>query len=309
VQSGNGANLVGKTLDQRYQVQDLVGTGPSSSIYRAEDLTRKYGVALKVLAGSVDDQKIRERCKHGAEMASSLAHPNIVRLYSFNVTDSDTAYFVIDYVQGENLAEVLKERKQLSEDLCISIFGQVCDALEHAHAKGVVHRNLKPSNIMLISAPGDSYVVKIADFGLAKARGEKETRQSLAKKGELVGNPLYMSPEQCTGDKIDERADIYAAACLLYECLTGKPPFEGINSFEIMNKHMSEPLPDLTVTAPHLAHARQLNLILKRGCEKKAEQRYQSAGEMSHDLNLILEAPEAEWMERSVATRPPVVQK
>lgn len=301
--------LVGKTLDQRYLVEELIGSGTNSSVYRAEDLQRKYSVAIKVLTGSFSDEKARERCRHGAETASSLAHPNIVRLYSFNVTADNVAYFVLDCVQGNNLSDVLQEKGSLSEPLCISVFTQVCDALEHAHAKGVVHRNLKPANIMLIAAPNDTYMVKVADFGLAKARGEKETRQSLAKKGELLGNPLYMSPEQCTGGTIDERADIYAAGCLLFECLTGKPPFGGINSFEIMNKQLSDAPPDLTVAAPHVKYAAQLNKILQRALAKKAADRYQSAGEMSHDLNLILEVGEAEWNERAVAMKPPIPVK
>jgi serine/threonine protein kinase len=309
VEPGRGVELLGRTLDQRYLVQELIGSGANSSVYRAEDLSRKYHVAVKVMSGSLADEKSRERCRHGAETAGSLAHPNIVRLYSFNVTSDDLPYFVLDCVQGENLGDVLRRQGALSEALCISTFIQVCDALEHAHAKGVVHRNLKPSNIMVIAAPGDTFMVKIADFGLAKARGEKETRQSLAKKGELLGNPLYMSPEQCTGGKIDERADIYAAACLLFECLTGKPPYAGINSFEIMSKHMSETPPDLKQVAPQVKYANQLNTILGRALAKDAGHRYQSAGEMSHDLNLILEAPEAEWMERAVAMRPVVVSK
>lgn len=299
-----GNSLVGTVLDQRYQLQEIIGSGANATIYRAEDLTRKYAVAVKVLTGAAADNKSKERFKHGAEIASSLAHPNIVRLYSFNVTSDGARYCVMDCVKGKNLHDLLKEKERLSESACISIFGQVCDALEHAHAKGVVHRNLKPSNVVIISGPGENYMVKIADFGLAKVRGEKETRQSLAKKGEFVGNVLYMSPEQCTGGKIDGRADIYAATCLLYECLVGQPPHTGANSFEVMTRHLNEAPAKLPENLDYIKHTRQLNAILERGLAKKPEDRYQSAGEMSHDLNLINEVPEGEWDERAVALRP-----
>jgi eukaryotic-like serine/threonine-protein kinase len=309
VQSAKNVNLTGKTLDQRYAVQEHIGTGAHGDVYKAEDLSHKYRVALKVLASSMDTEKSRERWRHGAETAAHLAHPNIVRLYSFSVTADNIPYYVMDCVNGENLSDLLREKGSISEELCISIFSQVCDALQHAHAKGVVHRNLKPSNIMLIAGPNDSYMVKIADFGLAKARGEKETRQSLAKKGELLGNPNYMSPEQCTGGQIDERADIYAASCLLYECLTGQTPFAGSNSLEIMTQHTTGYSPELAAVAPALPHVGQLSTIVRRGMEKDPAKRYQAAGEMSHDLNLIKEAPEPEWNERAIATRPPVVME
>jgi serine/threonine-protein kinase len=304
VQSPKATSLVGSILDQRYQLQEIIGSGANATIYRAEDLSRKYAVAVKVLTGAAADSKSKERFRHGAEVASALAHPNIVRLYSFNVTAEGARYCVMDCVKGKNLADILKENGRLSEAACISIFGQVCDALEHAHAKGVVHRNLKPSNIMLIDGPGDSYIVKIADFGLAKARGEKETRQSLAKKGEFVGNALYMSPEQCSGGKIDGRSDIYAVACLLYQCLVGQPPYGGANPFEVMNKHLNDPPVQLPADLDAVEHVSFFNAILARGLTKRVDGRYQSAGEMSHDLNLILEVPESEWEARAVAMRP-----
>jgi serine/threonine protein kinase len=296
--------LVGNILDHRYQLQEIIGSGANATIYRAEDLSRKYAVAVKVLTGAAADNKSKERFKHGAEVASALAHPNIVRLYSFNVTPEGARYCVMDCVKGKNLGDVLKEGGHLSEAACISIFGQVCDALEHAHAKGVVHRNLKPSNIMLMTGPGDTYMVKIADFGLAKARGEKETRQSLAKKGEFVGNALYMSPEQCSGGQIDGRSDIYAVACLIYECLAGQAPYAGANPFEVMNKHLHDPQAQLPADTDAVQHVRSFNAILTRGLEKQLDGRYQSAGEMSHDLNLIQEVPDHEWAARAVAMRP-----
>jgi serine/threonine protein kinase len=308
VQSGKDVNLVGRTLSGRYHVQELIGSGPNGRVYRAEDTARQYGVALKVLNETVSDEKSRERYKNGVEAASTLAHPNIVRLYSFNLTDDKKPFLVMDCVQGQNLGQLLSERGRLPEDLAIAIFVQVCDALEHAHAKGVVHRNLKPSNIILISAPGDSFMVKISDFGLAKLRGQKETRQSLAKKGEILGNPLYMSPEQCRGQQIDERTDIYAAGCLLYECLTGNAPFGGANSFEIMSKHVNSQFPDLAGRCGDLPHAGQLSSILQRALAKNVNERYQSAGEMSHDMNLISEAAVPEWNERAVCMKPAVVR-
>lgn len=292
--------LIGSTIDQRFKVQGFVGAGKSGAVYRAEDLSRQYQVALKFLQERVDE-KMKERFKHGAEMASVLTHPNIVRLYSFNTTADSRPYFVMDIVSGENMTDVLKKNGKLTERQAINVFSQICDALDYAHAKGVVHRNLKPSNFLCIPAPSEMFVVKIADFGVSKGVGEKETRQSLARKGEMLGNPLYMSPEQCTGAKMDGRSDIYAAGCLLYEGLTGNPPYSAATSFEVMNKHLTEPTPLI----PEGKRSQQLQAILNRAMAKKTDDRYQEAGEMSRDLSLINEVPYEEWAAQAYCMRPP----
>lgn len=296
--------LVGTTIDQRFKVQGIVGTGKSSTVYRAEDLSRQYTVALKFLNEKIDD-KGKERFKHGIEKATTLTHPSIVRLFSFHTTADGRPYFVMDCVAGTNLAEILQQQGQLSEKQSINVFTQVCDALDYAHAKGVVHRNLKPTNVMLIPAPGDSFIVKIADFGVAKGIGEKETRQSLARKGEMLGNPMYMAPEQCNGAKMDGRSDIYAAGCLLFECLTGFPPFQGANSFDVMTKHLNDAVPDLAPLVPGLRAHEQLTAILARSLAKKPEERYQDAGDMSRDLNLIRETGTIEeWNAQAICMKP-----
>jgi serine/threonine protein kinase len=295
--------MIGNTIDQRFKVLTLVGAGKSGSVYSAQDLTRQYTVALKVLQEKIDD-KTKERFRYGVETASVLTHPNIVRIYSFHTTADSRPYFVCDLAPGQNLSDVLAAQGRMTEPQCINMFTQVCDALDYAHAKGVVHRNLKPGNIMLIKAPGDAVMVKIADFGVAKSVGEKETRQSLARKGEMLGNPLYMSPEQCTGQKLDGRSDIYAAGCLMFECLTGQAPFGGNNSFDIMNNHLSAPLPDLESLAPGLKHSSALAAILARATAKKPEERYQDAGDMSRDLNLINEVGPEEWKASAICMKP-----
>lgn len=295
--------LIGTTIDQRFKVLSLVAAGKSASVYRAEDLTRQYTVALKFLQERIDE-KTKERFRHGAETASVLTHPNIVRLYSFHTTAEQQPYFVMDCVQGLNLTDLIAHSKRLTERQAIKIFTQICDALDYAHAKGVVHRNLKPGNIMLINAPGDTFVVKIADFGVSKGIGERETRQSLARKGEMLGNPLYMSPEQCTGQKIDGRSDVYATGCLLFEALTGQPPYQGTNSFDIMQKHLNETPPNLSTLSPSLELGSQLTAILARALAKKPDERYQDAGDMSRDLNLINEVGLEEWNAQAICMRP-----
>lgn len=293
-------SLIGTTIDQRFKVLALVGQGKSGTVYRGEDLSRNYTVALKFLEERIDD-KSKERFKHGVETASVLTHPSIVRLFSFHLTADSRPYFVMDCVSGQNLGEMLAQVGKLPERQTINIFTQICDALDYAHAKAVVHRNLKPSNIMLISGPGDTFMVKIADFGVAKSVGEKETRQSLARKGEMLGNPLYMSPEQCTGAKIDGRSDVYAAGSLLHECLTGTPPFKGANSFDVMHKHLNEPVPPLPAG---MKYGTQLQAILTRALAKKSDERYQDAGDMSRDLNLIFEVSPEEWCTQAICMRP-----
>lgn len=297
------APLIGITIDQRFKILAAIGAGASGSLYKAQDLERNYCVALKFLKENVDARS-QDRFKRGVDLATGLTHPNIVRLFSYHTT-ADRPYLVMDCVDGKNLADLLAETPRLDEDMCIQIFAQICDALEHAHSKGLVHRNLKPSNIMLISGPGQSYVVKLADFGLAKTAGDKETRQSLAKKGEMLGNPSYMSPEQCNGKKIDGRSDIYAAGCLLFECLTGGPPYTATNSFEVMSKHVQGPIPDVNAVRQDLKYGKQIQAILARAMAKDVKQRYYRAADMSSDLSLIKEATAEDWQARAVAMKPP----
>ncbi len=296
--------LIGTTVDQRFKVLAFVGSGQNgSAVYRAEDLTRSYTVGLKFLQERVDD-KMKERFRHGVETASVLTHPNIVRMYSFHTTADSRPYFVTDSVQGRNLAELLGQSGPMSEQQAINVFSQICDALDYAHAKGVVHRNLKPSKIMLLAAPAETFIVKIADFGVSKGIGERETRQSLARKGEMLGNPSYMSPEQCTGQKMDGRSDIYAAGCLLFESMTGQAPFKAGNSFDVMNKHLNDPVPSLSAALPNLKFSKQLNSILARAMAKKPDERYQESGEMSRDLSLLNEVGVEDWAAQAICMKP-----
>jgi serine/threonine protein kinase len=295
--------LVGKIIDNRYKVVSMLGKGVNGTVYQALDQELNYDVALKVLSSS-DDHTL-ERFRHGAESAHGLAHPNVVRVYSFNKSPEGFAYLVMDCVQGRNLAEILAADSKLSEERCIQIFTQLCDAIEHAHGKGVVHRNLKPSNILLVETPGENDLVKVLDFGLSKTVGEKETMQKLAKKGQPLGNADYMSPEQCSGGNLDGRSDIYAIGAIMFQCLTGRKPFAGANVFEIMARQVSEPVPQVTAVAPELKYAEQLTAVINRALAKKRDERYQSAGEMRHDLSLLPQVSPEEWKTRSVANRPP----
>ncbi len=296
--------LIGTTVDQRFKVLAFVGKGQNgSAVYRAEDLTRSYTVGLKFLQDRVDD-KMKERFRHGVETASVLTHPNIVRMYSFHTTADSRPYFVTDSVQGRNLGELLGQSGAMSEQQAIGVFSQICDALDYAHAKGVVHRNLKPSKIMLLAAPADTFIVKIADFGVSKGIGERETRQSLARKGQMLGNPFYMSPEQCMGQKMDGRSDVYAAGCLLFESLTGQAPFKAANSFDVMNKHINDPIPTLSGAPANLKFSRQLNFILSRAMAKKPDERYQESGEMSRDLSLLNEVSADDWRAQAICMKP-----
>jgi len=296
--------LLGTTLEGRYEIESLIGKGSMSAVYKANDLKLNYAVAVKQLMGNPGDEPALQRFRRGAEAASRLAHPNVVRIYAFSVTPEGHPYLVMDLVQGVTLAELLTKQQKLDPDRAVNLCTQICDALEHSHGKSVVHRNLKPSNVMLIGSTEDQ-IVKVLDFGQAKAVGDKDTFNKLSKKGETLGAPQYMSPEQCTGQTIDGRADVYAIGCILYQMLTGKPVFEGTNAFEVMAKQVNEATPKLADAEPDLKNLEQLEAIIARAVEKKPEHRYQSTGEMRHDLALINEVPLEEWKSRAVALKSP----
>lgn len=277
-----------KFLNSRFRIGDLIGAGGMGSVYKAEDASLKSTFAIKVLRPELAKDPIAcSRFEHEANSVQNLTHPNIVAVYEYGISQSGAPYIVMDYVEGKSLEEILEENVFLEPNRVIDLFIQVTDAVAHAHKKRVIHRDIKPNNIIVKSSNGTD-IVKIVDFGIAKVMPEADkTTQGLTQTGELFGSPSYMSPEQCTGKRLDGRSDIYAIGCVMYEALSGKPPFRGENAIQTILHHINDEPEDLSKRSSNLNIPDQLSYVVMRCLEKQATNRYQSAEELKADLEAI----------------------
>ncbi len=278
--------LIGKVFADKYEIIDILGEGGMSVVYKARHRYMDRVVAVKLLLEHlVNDTTARTRFEHESKAASSLSHQNIVTVHDFGMTKKGQAYFVMDCLEGETLAEILEKRTRLPLAEAVAIFKQTCDGLEHAHKKGVVHRDLKPSNLVLIKQDDGSTLVKIVDFGIAKLLPvDGKPRQNITVTGEIFGSPLYMSPEQCNGKSMDQRSDIYSLGCLMYETLAGVPPHMGDSFVNTVVKHINDPPPPFSVTAPDANIPPQVEACIGKCLNKNPDERYQTSGEVRQSL-------------------------
>ncbi|MFR3791766.1 MAG: Stk1 family PASTA domain-containing Ser/Thr kinase [Blautia massiliensis (ex Durand et al. 2017)] len=264
-------NLIGRRLDGRYLIQGLVGVGGMANVYRGVDEKTGNAIAVKVLKEEfLDNEELVRRFKNESKAISILDHPNIVKVYDVSVTDR-LQYIVMEYVDGITLKEYLKQRGgALTWKETVHFATQVLRALQHAHSKGIIHRDVKPQNIMLL-ADGS---IKMMDFGIARfSRAQSQTVSDKA-----IGSVHYISPEQAKGDKTDARTDIYSVGVMLYEMLSGKLPFDGDGAVSIAIMQISDKAKPLSQVAPNVPQG--LCQITEKAMEKEPEKRYQSAREM-----------------------------
>lgn len=280
-------NLIGAVLGGRYEIAEKLGAGGMAVVYRAQDTLLQRPVTVKVLRSEfAADENVVRRFRREAQAAASLSHPNIVGVYDVGRQD-DVHYIVMEYVQGESLKEVITERGPLPPEEAARIARQIAEALRHAHAHRIIHRDVKPHNV-LITPEGR---VKVADFGIAGAA----TGSTVTYPGALLGTVYYFSPEQAQGRYGDERSDLYALGVVLYEMLTGQVPFEGESPVSVALKHIREPVPSPRQVNPRVPPAAE-RVVLK-AMAKEGERRYQSATEMLRDLE-ALQRQLAEWRSR-----------
>lgn len=277
-------DLVGERLADKYELTALLGRGGMSSVYKAHHTVLNRTFAIKILhAHLLQDQNALVRFKKEAKAASSLCHPNIITIHDFEV-ENGRPYQVIDYLEGASLADLIAEGP-LPPERAAKIFIQICSALQHAHDHGVIHRDLKPSNVMLIENDGVPDVVKIVDFGIAKVLPQEgEAIQALTQTGEIFGSPFYMSPEQCAGHPLDARSDIYSMGCLMFEALTGRPPFMGASIYETIQMHTEAMPPSVKAHFTDAAMAQRWDFILCKALAKDVSSRYQSMADLEGDL-------------------------
>jgi serine/threonine-protein kinase len=264
-------NLIGKRLDGRYLIESLIGVGGMANVYKGKDVKNGNDVAVKVLKEEfLDNEELVRRFKNESKAISILDHPNIVKVYDVSVTDQ-LQYIVMEYVDGITLKEYLKQRGgPLTWKEVVHFASQILSALQHAHAKGIVHRDVKPQNIMLL-ADGS---IKMMDFGIARfSRAQNQTVSDKA-----IGSVHYISPEQAKGDKTDARTDLYSVGVMLYEMLSGRLPFDGSGAVSIAIKQISDKATPLAQIAPNVPEG--LRQITERAMAKDPKDRYQSAREM-----------------------------
>ncbi|MBA3994303.1 MAG: hypothetical protein C0469_12315 [Cyanobacteria bacterium DS2.3.42] len=256
----------------KYELKEKLGTGGMSVVYKAHDLALDRFVALKLLLPQGGSNQIDSmRFQQEAKAASRLEHPNIVKVHDFNITEDGMPYLVMSYLEGFPLSSEIKKEGGLQVGRWLAIMVQACDALSHAHENNVVHRDIKPSNFVLCQEKGQE-VLKLVDFGIAKI--ENNDDQALTKTGEVFGSPLYMSPEQCSGSKVDSRSDVYSLGCVMYEALAGKPPLAGENALATIVKHLQERPQSLTNVCRNIKEIESIDKIVMKCLEKKPEDRY-----------------------------------
>ncbi len=269
--SGSIATIIG----DRYQIEKVLGRGGMGMVYKGRHIYMNRLVAIKVLhPEQAKDQSIVARFRKEASALCRFSHPNLVSVFDFGVMNSGEPFMVMDFCDGESLDKLIKRNGNLKIEQCLDIFSQACQALIAVHGQGMIHRDVKPGNLLLCK----DGVIKLVDFGLCKNVGGLEHLIRLTCTGEVVGSPSYMSPEQCIGKELDQRSDIYSLGVSMYEALTGEIPFDGDSFYEILNQHIrgtASREPFLRKNIPG-----ELEEIVFRCIDRDPDGRYQSAEEL-----------------------------
>jgi eukaryotic-like serine/threonine-protein kinase len=272
--------MAGGTLSGRYELGDRLGSGGMSNVYKAKDLVLERTVAVKVLAEHLsDDERFVERFRREALAVAKLIHPNIVQVYDTGVDDG-RHFIVMEYVEGRSGAQILQRQGPVGPETAAEIGAQACAGLDYAHRRGIIHRDVKPGNLMLFGGPvgGGEMTVKLTDFGIARAL--EQTR--ITQVGSVVGTAAYLAPEQVRGDEATPATDVYALGVVLYQFLTGRLPYEGSTLAELAVRQQNErPLPPSTYN-PDVPDT--LGAAVLRALEGDSSRRYASAGELAAGL-------------------------
>ncbi|MGE0546560.1 MAG: serine/threonine protein kinase [Kofleriaceae bacterium] len=287
------AELLGTTLSGRYLVTRKVGQGGMGAVYEATHTLIGKRVAVKVLLEKYAQREaIVKRLKQEAQLASSVGNEHIIDITDFGETEDGRTFVVMEFLDGESLAECLSRETKLPEQRILRIVLQAASALAAAHDKGIVHRDIKPENLFLQRRKNDDFV-KVVDFGISKslrATGEEEEPTRLTQTGMVLGTPLYMSPEQARGDdELDHRVDIWALGVIMYETATGQVPFAGNNYLSVISQVLNEDPKPLRVLRPDLSE--EFEAIVQKAMAKDRADRYASAGALLRDLTALLDDP------------------
>jgi serine/threonine-protein kinase len=265
-----------------YDITGVIASGGMGVVYKATHRILQKTVAIKMLKPGQFNETALLRFQREGKIASTLAHPNIVGVNDFGVTEFGQPFMIMEYVDGVSLAQTIRESGSLTVEATFRIATKACEALKFAHEKGVLHRDIKPTNIMLAKESGE---VKIVDFGIAKQIEPSSDEMSLTESGASLGSPLYMSPEQSKGKKLDGRCDLYSLGCVIFECLTGAPPFVGKSAVETILLHLSEDPPTLREASLGRTYPEHVEELVSRLLAKDPEKRFQTADEFLQALS------------------------
>lgn len=274
-----------RLLGGRYELETVIGRGGMAEVYRARDRRLDRIVAVKTLRSDLArDPTFQARFRREAQSAASLNHPSVVAVYDTGedmIGDTSIPYIVMEHVDGSTLRDLLRENRALLPDKALEITDGILRALDYSHRGGIVHRDIKPANVMLTR----QHEVKVMDFGIARAMAD--TASTMTQTAQVIGTAQYLSPEQARGERVDARSDIYSTGCVLYELLTGKPPFTGDSPVAIAYQHVrEEPVPPSQVDPqiPQWADA-----IVLKAMAKEADHRYQNATEFRQEIQRVLQ--------------------
>jgi serine/threonine protein kinase len=239
--------LIGQVFDKRYRITELIGHGGMGSVYKALNVAMNQTVALKVMNRELVEDITQVKRFHQEAMASSrLTHPHTIKVFDFGQSEDGLLFIAMEYLDGKPVTRVMKEEGKQPWKRVEKIAFQVGQSLAEAHEKGIVHRDLKPDNIFLIDVIGEPDFVKVLDFGIAKFLSSGTGQVNLTKTGIIVGTPRYMSPEQARGEQLDFRSDLYSLGIIIYEMITGTPPFLGDTPMAVLMAHITQPPPKIT---------------------------------------------------------------
>ncbi|MBC7929134.1 MAG: serine/threonine protein kinase [Rubrivivax sp.] len=303
-QGGAAGVLRERVIEGKYRLDARIGAGGMGTVYRATRLLIGDTVALKILHPElVSDEQAAERFRREAQAAARLKHPNAVSVYDFGITQDGTVYLVMELVEGESLREVITRQGPLPLAAAVEITRQVCAALDEAHSRNIVHRDIKPDNI-IVHATSHTMRVKVLDFGIARIRDVAPAAGNLTQTGTMVGTPRYMSPEQCLGEEVDERSDIYSVGIVLYEMLAGTVPFNSPTPTAVAVQHATQQPPSLR--AINMSVPAVVETVVFHALEKRRDARPQTAGALAEELSEA--ASEGTLLRGSAQAAPPFGQ-
>lgn len=280
---------VGQTVADKYTILSPPKVGRHCGVYKARDVQANRIVAFRVLHSEVKtDKAVNTRFQNEGYLLSSLSHPHIVSIHDFGITKENFQFMALKYIEGMSLGDLMKQEKKVDPRRMSVLFSQICDALSSVHQLMKIHGAIYPHHLMLTPA-GSADIVTVIDFSRSQSLGVKqEDPPELDYFGDAAKGVLYASPEQLTGEAMDDRSDIYSLGCILYEALTGVAPFEGANGVEIRNKHLSKkPMPPSTVT-PGLRLPQYVDAVILKALEKSPDKRHQTIEKFARDFKTAM---------------------
>ncbi|MBN2344189.1 MAG: protein kinase [Deltaproteobacteria bacterium] len=282
--------FIGSFVGERFLVKRKLGEGGMGVVYEAEQTAMDRKVALKVLHPHLNDDELYARFRNEAAASSKLEHPNIITVYDFGRTENDSLYIAMEFISGKSLDDEIKENGAMDWQRACRIGSQICGALRNAHEKSIIHRDMKPENVMLCRRGDEVDFVKVLDFGIAKLMddGATDQRKALTKTGMVFGTPQYMSPEQVRGEKLDARSDIYSVGIIMYEMLTGSLPFTADTPMGLLTKHLMDTPPAFNAINPNAGVPPELEAVVMGALSKSADDRPQTMKEFRAALDRLI---------------------